>query len=448
MGTIAETSVSSRRTLEAVLFVLAVGLSIAACALVSMGAAGSLTSEFWLFSATITLLGGVLHGALRAWAPAADPIIAPLALALNGIGLAMIYRIDLGSTTRPEEGVATSQLLWTAVGMVSVLVVLATLRDHRQLRRMTFTAMTLGIGLLALPLVPLIGTERNGSRVWIEVWGYSAQPAEFAKIAVAVFFAGYLVAHREVLALAGPKFLGLRFPRIRDAGPLVLAWGVSLAILVFQRDLGTSLIFFGMFIAMLYVATQRASWVVMGLGLFLGGAFAASAVFPHVAARYETWLFAFSGEIYDRNPGGSGQLVQGIFGLSTGGLWGTGLGEGQPWLVPFAESDFIFAALGEELGLAGVMAILTIYLIIGQRAMRTALGVRDGFGKLLAAGIGFTLILQVCVVVGGVTRLIPLTGMTAPLLAAGGSSLVATWIMMGVLLRISDSAHRAERGTS
>jgi cell division protein FtsW (lipid II flippase) len=276
------------------------------------------------------------------------------------------------------------------------------------------------------------------------VFGLSFQPAEIAKILLAIFFAGYLVTHRDNLALAGPKVLGIRLPRLRDLGPIVLAWVASIAVLVYEKDLGTSMLFFGLFVAMLYLATERLSWVLLGVGLFGAGAVAAGAIFPHVAARYDVWLHALDPAVYDRYPGGSEQLVRGLFGLANGGLLGTGLGEGFPGQVPFAESDFIVSSLGEELGLTGLMALLALYLLIVERAFRTAIGMRDGFGKLLAAGLGFAIALQLFVVVGGVTRLIPLTGLTTPFLAYGGSSLLANWIVIGLLLRMSHDSRREE----
>src|SRR5690606_25393746 len=219
------------------------------------------------------------------------------------------------------------------------------------------------------------------------------QPAEVGKIVLAVFFAGYLVTNRDTLALAGPRVLGLQLPRARDLGPILLAWAVSLALLVLERDLGTSPLFFGLLVGMLSLAAERISGVVIGVGLFLGGAAVAARVFAHVAARFEVGLHALDDDVFQRDPGGSGQLVRGLFGMASGGLFGTGLGEGRPDLVPYAESDFVVASLGEELGLTGLMAILTLYVIIVQRAMRCAIGVRDGFGKLLAAGLGFAIAL-------------------------------------------------------
>jgi cell division protein FtsW (lipid II flippase) len=279
----------------------------------------------------------------------------------------------------------------------------------------------------------------NGAKVWIIIGGFSIQPGEFAKLALAVFFAGYLVAKRDVLALAGRRFLGIDLPRGRDLGPVLIAWVASLLILVFETDIGTSAIFFGMFVAMLYVATQRTSWLLIGIGLFLFGSFAASKLFGHVGERFTIWLHPFAG----KNPAGPAyQLVQGLEGMGFGGVFGTGLGHGQPYLTPLAQSDFIFTAFGEELGLTGLMALLLVFGLIVQRGLRAAIAVRDPFSKLLAGGLSFVVALQVFVIVGGVTGLIPLTGVTTPFLSQGGSSLIASWALIALLMRVSDTARR------
>jgi len=299
--------------------------------------------------------------------------------------------------------------------------------------------MLAGLVLLVLPLLPFIGSTINGARIWIRVAGFSFQPGELAKLALLVFFAGYLVVKRDVLALASRRILGIDLPRGRDLGPVVVAWLASLGVLVFERDLGTSLLFFGVFIAMLYVATERLSWLLIGLALFLFGSFLAWSSFSHVHQRVDIWLHAFAPRNIDSD---SYQLVQGLFGMGSGGLLGKGLGQGRPDIVPYAQTDFIVAAIGEELGLTGIMALLILYAIVVQRGLRTAISVRDSFGKLLATGLAFSLALQVFVVVGGVTRLIPLTGLTMPFLSYGGSSLVANWALIALLARISDAARR------
>lgn len=445
MATIADVKARNSRRSEAFLLTVVVALVISAYALVGCGATGSLPSDLFLYGlGTIAAVVGA-HLALRKWAPAADPVILPVAFALNGLGLAMIYRLDLAhADTADPTSLAPRQLAWTVLSVAVAVGITVFLTDHRLIRRFTYTAMIAGLGLLLLPLVPGLGVEQRGARLWIDIAGFSFQPAELAKVVLAIFFAGYLVTNRHSLALAGPRFLGLRFPRGRDLGPLLLAWIASLAVLVYQRDLGTSLLFFGLFLAMVYVATSRASWVVLGLVLFTVGAMLAGTFFSHVSNRFDIWLHALDPEVYSRSPGGSEQLVRGLFGLASGGLFGTGLGEGMPSQVPFAESDFIVASFGEELGLVGLLAIICLAILLVERAFRTALGTRDGFGKLLAAGLGFTMALQVFVVVGGVTRVVPLTGLTAPFLAYGGSSLLSNWIVVALLVRISDAARRSE----
>ena len=443
MATVAPHRVRAGRSLELALLTLALAIGVGAYALVGLSTAGTMPADIIGYSAGLVALALGLHLVLRWRAPFADPVILPVAVALNGIGLAMIYRIDIAYALRGRESTfAERQLGWTALGVILAAVVLVLLRDHRTLRRFTYTAMVVGLVLIVLPLVPGLGAEINGARIWIRFAGNSFQPAEIGKIALAVFFAGYLVTTRDTLALAGPKVLGLQLPRPRDLGPILLAWAVSLGVLVFERDLGTSLLFFGLFVGMLYLATERLSWVVIGMTLFVGGAVLAAKAFSHVGARFEAWLHALDNDVFNASPGGSGQLVRGLYGMASGGLFGTGWGQGRPDLVPFAESDFIVASLGEELGLTGLLAILVCYLVLAQRGLRTAIGVRDGFGKLFAGGMSFVVAFQCFVVVGGVTRLIPLTGLTMPFLAYGGSSLLANWVIVALLLRISDSARR------
>ncbi|BAS06652.1 uncharacterized FtsW-like protein [Arthrobacter sp. Hiyo4] len=312
------------------------------------------------------------------------------------------------------------------------------LKDHRVLRRFTYISLAVSALLLILPLVPGISAgEILGARVWIRVGPMTFQPGEIAKITLAIFFAGYLSSNRDLILLAGRKIGPLQFPRFKDMGPMITAWLVSIGVLIFQRDLGSSVLFFGLFIVMIYVATSRISWVVIGLGLILGGGFVAAQVFSHVEVRIYGWLNAFSPDVYET---GSRQVIEGLFGMANGGLVGTGLGQGRPDLVPFANSDMIIASIGEELGLIGLFAVVLMYVMLFTRGFRAALGTRDAFGKLLACGLSFAIALQCFVVIGGVTRLIPLTGLTTPFLAAGGSSLLANWIIVGLLLLISHTA--------
>jgi len=317
------------------------------------------------------------------------------------------------------------------------VAILFFVHDHRRLQKYTYTAMVLGVLLLLSPLIPGLGTTVNGANLWIRLGPLSFQPSELAKIMLTIFFAGYLVVTRDSLALVRRKVLGLGIPRGCDLGPILVAWGVSMAVLVFQRDLGTALMFFGLFVVLLYVSTQRRSWLVIGAILFVVGAILGYFAFGHVRLRVEVWLDTWT---YASDQGY--QIAQSLFGLANGGMLGTGWGQGYPQFVPFAKTDFITAALGEELGVTGLMAILTVYGIIIERGLRTAIAVRDPFGKLLAVGFATVIGLQLFVVIGGVTRLIPLTGLTTPFLSYGGSALVANWMMIALLMRISDRARR------
>jgi len=439
--------VKTRNPRNVELFLLVFSLLIAMAAYASVGIAqeGELPAGLVGYGGGLAVLFLTAHLALRKLAPDADPLLLPCVTLINGIGLAMIHRIDLALGARAAlaghgySPAAPPQLTWTAVGVILFVVVLLVVRDHRILQRFTYTAMLGGLVLLLLPLLPVIGTTINGARIWIHVAGFSFQPGELAKLALLVFFAGYLVIKRDVLALASRRVAGIDLPRGRDLGPIVVAWAASLAVLVFERDLGTSLLFFGAFVALLYVATERLSWLLIGLAMFLSGSYVAVSLFGHVRQRVDIWL---DPDAHYNAVGGSYQLMQGLFGMGTGGILGKGLGQGRPDIVPYANTDFIVAAIGEELGLTGLMALLLVYAIVAQRGLRTAIGVRDAFGKLLAAGLSFSMALQVFVVVGGVTRLIPLTGLTMPFLSYGGSSLVSNWALVAVLLRISDAARR------
>lgn len=441
MATVSALTVRAGRNSEAGLLAIAIAIGVGARAFVDHNAGPGIGPGLAVYAVVLSLVALAAHLVMRLRAAWADPVLLPAVFALNALGLALIRRVDYAYAARGREtAFGDTQALWALLGVTIAIVVVAVLKDHRLLRRYTYTAGVVGLVLLLLPLVPGLGRTVNGAQIWISVLGRSAQPGEVAKIVFVLFFAGYLVTNRDTLALAGPKFLGIRFPRARDMGPILVVWATALVVQVYERDLGASLLFFGIFVAMLYVATERFSWVLIGLGLFFAGAALAGTVFGHVGARYSAWLNALDPEVYRQY---SYQLVQGLFGMASGGLFGTGLGEGSPGLVPYAESDFIVAALGEELGLTGVLAVLTLYVIIVQRAMRAAIGVRDGFGKLVAAGLGFALALQVFVVVGGVTRVIPLTGITTPFLAYGGSALLANWVVIALLLRVSDQARRS-----
>jgi cell division protein FtsW (lipid II flippase) len=430
-----------RRNTELVLLVFSYGLSLAAFAQVELVTFDQLRGSFTQFAAVFGLSLLAAHLSLRLLAPYADPVLLPTAALLNGLGLTMIHRLDLAEPAASREPDFVAQLGWTALGVLLFLTVLLVVRDHRMLQRYTYTAGLVGLALVVLPLVPVLGVEINNARIWIRLpvgaSSLSFQPAEFAKLALIVFFAGYLVSKRDVLALARSRVLGVDLPRGRDLGPILVAWAASLAVLVFERDLGTSLLFFGVFVGLLYIATERRSWLIIGATLFVAGAFVAYQLFPHVQLRVSIWLHPFADEA---NTGY--QIAQSLYGIATGGILGTGLGAGHPDFVPFAKTDFIVASFAEELGLTGFMALLVLYGILVERGLRTAIAVRDPFGKLLAAGLSLAVGIQVFVVVGGVTKLIPLTGLTTPFLSYGGSSLVANWALIALLLRVSDSARR------
>jgi cell division protein FtsW (lipid II flippase) len=427
-----------RRGAELFLLVLSLLVGIGAYAAVGLGTEGTVPTDIVGYGGWLAALCLLCHVVVRLVAPYADPVLLPIVAALNGLGLAMIHRIDLGYA---ESGssigpFARDQLIWMTLGVGLFVAVLVVLRDHRRLQSFTYTAGFAAIVLLLMPLLPVIGSTVNGSRIWIRIGPLGFQPGEVAKVLLVVFFAGYLVLHRDALALAGRRFVGIDLPRGRDLGPILTMWLISLGVLVFQRDLGSSLLFFGLFLVMLYVATERPGWLVVGAAMFAAGAYAAYLLLGHVQARVDAWLHPFD------PANNTYQLVQGMYGMAWGGLIGRGLGLGDPTITPLGFSDFIIASLGEELGLTGVMAVLLLYGLIVERALRTALVCRDAFGKLMAVGLGVVFALQVFVVIGGVTRLIPLTGLTTPFLSYGGSSLVANWAIIALLLRISDQARR------
>lgn len=439
----------TRRGTELVLVLFASALAAGLFLTVDAAQGVNTSVATMTYPIVLVVLALVAHSLVRAFASYADPIMLPVVVLLNGIGVAMIHRLDLAkakNTGRPLAshfiagltGDAGLQVLWSTLAVVALGVVLIVVRDHRVLARYSYTLGFAALVLIALPAVlPARFSEINGARIWIRVGPLSVQPGEFAKIALMVFFAGYLVSKRDVLSMASRRVLGVDLPRGRDLGPVLVAWVASLMVLVFETDLGSSLLFFGIFIVMLYVATERTSWLLIGVLLFFGGAFAAWTQFGHVQERVAIWLHPFA----HANTSGY-QIVQALFGLATGGLFGTGAGSGRPDIVPYAQSDFIVSTIGEELGLFGLTAVLVLYAVLVERGLRTGLAVRDSFGKLLAGGLAFSIGLQVFVIVGGVSKLIPLTGLTTPFLSQGGSSLVANFVLVAVLLRVSDAARR------
>ncbi len=430
-----------RRGAELFLLVLALAVGIGAYAAVGIGVEGEVPADIIGYGGWLALLVVGCHVVVRFVAPYADPVLLPVVAALNGLGLAVIHRLDLAYEAADKpHGFAQQQLIWMTLGVLLFVATLVLLRDHRVLQRFTYTSGLAAIILLLLPMLPVIGSTINGARIWIHLGPFSFQPGEIAKVLLVIAFAGYLVLHRDALALAGRRVLFVDLPRGRDLGPILAMWLISLGILVFQRDLGSSLLFFGLFLIMLYVATERPGWLIVGGALFLAGAFLAYKLFSHVAIRVDVWLQPF--DYYDKRGDLSFQPVEAMFGMGWGGLIGRGFGDGSPDRVPYANSDFIVASIGEELGLTAVIAVVLLYGLIVERALRAALVCRDGFGKLVATGLAGVFTIQVFVVIGGVTRLIPLTGLTTPFLSYGGSSLVANWVIIALLLRISDQARR------
>jgi cell division protein FtsW (lipid II flippase) len=432
------------RGLELVLLLFACAINGTAILLVQLGALGHLDFSLLYYFAALAALVLLLHVCIRVVAPHADPLILPIVTVLNGLGIAEIYRIDLELGQSGWESAGARQIAWTGIAVACAIAVILLVRHHRRLQSYTYLFGLGALILLLLPVVPGLGRTVFGARIWIEIGPFSFQPGEVAKLFLAIFFAGYLVEHRESLSFVGRKMLGMRLPRWRDLGPILVLWAVSMAVIVFQRDLGTALLYFGLFLVMLYVATGRVSWVAIGIVLFAGGALVASRTLPYVTARFQNWLDPFNPDVYNATRG-SYQLVQGLFGIAYGGLTGTGLGHGRPATVPLSQSDYIIASLGEELGLAGLFAILAFYLLFVSRGFRIGFAGRDDFGKLLAVGLAFTVALQCFIVIGGITRVIPLTGLATPFLAAGGSSLTANWIIAALLLRLSDTVHDQPR---
>ncbi|MET7681069.1 FtsW/RodA/SpoVE family cell cycle protein [Streptomyces sp. NPDC005423] len=447
-----------RRGTELGLIVVAVLLSVYGYCAVGLARNGTVPPGATGYGAGLGVLALLAHLAVRLRAPHADPLLLPIGVLLNGLGLVLIYRLDLET---PGDRAAPAQLVWSTLGVALFIAVVLALRDHRVLQRYAYVSVVTALALLTLPVFfPAV----NGARIWIRIAGFSLQPGEFAKVLLAVFFAAYLAANRNALAYAGRRVWFLRLPTGRVLGPLVAVWLLSVGVLVLERDLGTSLLFFGLFVVLLYVATGRTGWIVVGLLLASLGAVAVGRLEPHVHSRVEDWLHPFASIEAGQGPN---QLAQSLFAFAAGGLLGTGLGRGHSVLIGFAaKSDFILATAGEELGLAGLCAIILLYGLLVERGYRAGMeparrfepgpphppgavtpSLRDPFGRLLAAGLASIVALQVFVIAGGVTGLIPLTGMAMPFLAQGGSSVVTNWTIVALLIRVSDAARtpRADR---
>ena len=435
-------AVPRSRNFEAVLLFWVAGIHAFALAQIQLAVSQRMSWDMLYYWAPPTISAWILHYVLRKYVLNADGLLLPLAFLLNGLGIAMIYRLDLAEITRGGEDLFAERQVWlSCFAMLMAAIVVRLVRNPLVLRRFPYLAGAAAVVLLLLPAAPVIGRTFNGATLWIAIGDLSFQPGEIAKILLAIFFAGYLVSRKGPLSEIGSRVLGMRIPRAKDLGPILLFWVASMAVLVIQRDLGTSILYFGLFLVMIYTATGRGFYVGIGLVMMVTGALVVSRLFGYVGARFDSWLAPFATENYTA-PGGSYQLVQGLFGMAHGDVIGAGLGSGFPQLIPLAESDFIFAALGEELGLAGIFAILAIYLLIVYRGLRIANTHQDDFSKLLALGFSFVLGLQVFIVAGGVMGLLPLTGLTTPFLAAGGSALLANWSIIALLLVLSDSSLR------
>jgi cell division protein FtsW (lipid II flippase) len=438
--------IPTRRTTELVMLVFAVLVVVGAEAAVEAARDGRFSTRLITYAAVPIVAGVATHLVIRRVARYADPLMLPIVVLLNGLGLVMIHRLDLGQKQEAQQNggqfvgaQAPTQVVWTALGVLLFITILVVVRDHRVLQRYAYTLALIGVFFLLLPAVlPASISEVNGARIWIRLAGFSIQPAEFAKILLTIFGAAYLVQKRDVLALAGRRIMGVDFPRGRDFGPLLLVWLLCIGVLVRGHDLGTSLLFFGLFVVLLYVATERVGWVIVGVLMFSAGAYLAYQLFGTVQQRVGLWLHVFDMNQY----GPAQQLQQSLLGLGTGGIFGTGLGNGHPELVPLATTDYIIASFGEEIGLFGLVGLLLLYGVFVSRGFAAGLGVRDSFGKLLACGLAFLVALQLFVVVAGVTRLLPETGLTAPFLSYGGSSLLGSWVIVALLVRVSDAARR------
>jgi cell division protein FtsW (lipid II flippase) len=421
-----------RRGVELALIVLAVLLSVYGYCAVGLARTGTVPPGAVGYGAGLGVLALLAHIAVRIRAPYADPLPLPIGVLLNGLGLVLIYRLDLET---PGDRAAPTQLVWSTLGVGLFIAVVLVLRDHRILQRYSYVCV---VAALALLLLPILFPAVNGARIWIRVAGFSIQPGEFAKVLLAVFFAAYLADNRNALAYTGRRVWRMQFPTGRVLGPIVTIWLLSVGVLVLERDLGTSLLFFGLFVVLLYVATGRTGWIAVGLVLAVLGAVAVGRLEPHVNGRIEDWLHPFATIEAGLGPN---QLSQSLFAFAAGGFLGTGLGLGHSILIGFAvKSDFILATAGEELGLAGLAAIILLYALLVERGYRAGLALREPFGRLLAVGLASILALQVFVIAGGVTGLIPLTGMAMPFLAQGGSSVVTNWAIVALLIRVSDSA--------
>jgi cell division protein FtsW (lipid II flippase) len=418
----------SRRNSE--LFLLIVGLLVGAGALVLVALAldEDQVGKAAPYIAALVVCYTAAHIVVRKVAPQGDPLILPITAVLNALGLAAIFRLST-----PENEVGAAQVVWTVVGIAFFIATLLLIRDYRVLARYKYIFGFAGIGLLLLPLSPL-GATINGARLWLQFGSYSFQPGELAKLCLVVFFAAYLAERKELLSVASRRVMGLHVPDLKHFGPLLVMWGVSLAVMFFEKDLGSSLLFFSIFLVMIYIATARIVYLLFGFSLFAVGAYIGYQIFPHVQDRVEVWMNVFDPKLINDE---AYQLAQSLFALATGGMFGTGLGRGRPDLIPAAHTDFVYSVIGEELGMLGTTAVLVCFMVVVARGLKTALNARDDFGQLLAAGLTTIFAVQTFIILAGVTGLLPLTGITLPFMSYGGSSLLSNFILVALLIQIS-----------
>jgi cell division protein FtsW (lipid II flippase) len=425
-----------RRRTEMGLIVVAVLITAGAYALAGLGRDAEIPANIGPFLGVVLGLFITAHIAMRRLAPNADGILLPLAALLNGIGYVFIVRLD---EAQDEGGrLAGLQSVWTAVAIGAFIATLVVVRRTRDLERYRYTFAALGLFLLVLPLFPVIGRTINGSRIWVSIGPVNFQPGEAAKIVLAIFFAGYLVERRELLALSTFRLGPLHLPDPKYLGPIGLAWGVSLVVMTLEKDLGSSLLFFFLFVIVLWVATGRTTYLTVGTSLFALGALFAYSSFNHVRQRVSVWL-----DPWPLAKEEGFQVVESAFALADGGIAGTGIGLGTPTRIPEVETDFIFVAIGEELGLLGATAVLCAFVLMVGAGLRIALRADSPFDTLLATGLTTLLGIQAFIIIGGVTRVLPLTGVTLPFVSYGGSSLVLNYVLLALLLRISDNSVRA-----
>jgi peptidoglycan glycosyltransferase len=418
-----------RRRSELGLVLLAAVITGTAYVLAALGKNASLPAKIGPFLGSVIALLVVAHLAVRRWSPGASPLLLPIAALLHGVGYVMIARLS--------DRLAGLQATWSLVAVAAFVFVLVGLRRVTDLVRYQYAFLGLGIALQLLPLVPGIGFSSGGARIWVSIGPINFQPGEFAKLCLAIFFAGYLAEQRELIRASGRRVARFELPDVRAFLPVLLAWGVSVVVMVAERDLGSSLLFFTLFVVMLWIATERTGYLVLGSGLFVMGALIAYQLFGHVQDRVSIWLDPWS-----EYNGKGYQIVQGMFALAEGGMSGTGLGLGDPGRIPAVKTDFIFAAIGEELGLFGGTAVLIAFVLLMGSGLRTAVRTDNAFEKLLAVGLTTILGVQAFIILAGVLRVLPLTGVTLPFMSYGGSSLVANYMLLALLIAVSHSSAR------